>query len=154
MVVFLFSNSVRSANCQPSKPIHYKGFPQTKVWLDDAGNQINAQGGGFLYHDGTYVLGRDFETGQQARDMNVFLDDDGTAYHIYSSENNSTLHISKLTDDYLDHSGEYARAFENRWMEGPAMTKRNGKYYLIASDCTGYDPNAARSASVWNPQEI
>ena len=32
--------------------------------------------------------------------MNLFVDDDGIAYHIYSSEENSTLHISQLTDDY------------------------------------------------------
>jgi len=31
-------------------------------------------------------------------------------------------------------------------MEGAAMFKRGGKYYIIASDCTGWAPNAARSA--------
>jgi beta-xylosidase len=91
-------------------------------------------------------LGRDFKGGQMARDMNLFVDDDGTAYHIYSSEENSTLHISKLTDDYLSYSGEYFRAFVGRYMEGAVLFKRHGKYYIIASDCTGWDPNAARSA--------
>lgn len=96
--------------------------------------------------DSVNILGRDFKGGQMARDMNLFVDDDGTAYHIYSSEENSTLHISKLTDDYLSYSGEYYRAFVGRYMEGAAMFKRNGKYYIIASDCTGWDPNAERSA--------
>jgi len=100
------------------------------------------------------ILGRDFKEGQHARDMNLFVDDDGKAYHIYSSEHNSTLHISQLTDDYLDESGKYVRAFENRWMEGAAICKCNGKYYLIASGCTGWAPNPVRSAvadSIWGP---
>mgnify|MGYP000343887308 CR=1 FL=1 len=40
-----------------------------------------------------------------SRDMTLFVDDDGKAYHIYSSEENLTLHIAELTDDYLQHSG-------------------------------------------------
>lgn len=96
--------------------------------------------------DSVNILGRDFKGGQMARDMNLFVDDDGTAYHIYSSEENSTLQISKLSDDYLSESGEYYRVFVGRYMEGATMFKRQGKYYLIASDCTGWAPNAARSA--------
>jgi hypothetical protein len=81
-----------------------------------------------------------------ARDMNLFVDEDGTAYHIYSSEENSTLHISRLTDDYLSYVGQYCRIFSGRYMDGAALFKRKGKYYLFASDCTGWAPNAARSA--------
>lgn len=92
------------------------------------------------------LLGRDFEGGQMARDQNLFVDDDGTAYHIYSSEENSTLHIARLTDDYLSGNGEYVRVFSNRYMEAPAIFKKGDFYYLIASDCTGWDPNAARLA--------
>ncbi len=96
--------------------------------------------------DTVNILGRDFRGGQMARDMNLFTDDDGTAYHLYSSEENSALHISKLTDDYLSESGEYIRVFPDRYMEGATLFKRNGKYYIFASDCTGWAPNAARSA--------
>lgn len=103
------------------------------------------------------LLGRDFHNGQMARDMNLFVDDDGTAYHIYSSEENSTIHISELTDDYLSYSGKFARFFANRYMEAPALFKSSdGTYFLIASDCTGWDPNAARSAkakNIWGPWE-
>jgi hypothetical protein len=96
--------------------------------------------------DSVNLLGRDFQQGQMARDMNLFVDEDGTAYHIYSSEENSTLHISRLTDDYLSYVGQYCRIFSGRYMEGAALFKRKGKYYLFASDCTGWAPNAARSA--------
>jgi len=89
---------------------------------------------------------QDYEGGQESRDMTIFVDDDGTAYHIYASEDNNTLHISQLTDDYLSHAGKYVRVFEGRFMEAPAVFKHKGKYFLFASDCTGWRPNAARSA--------
>ncbi len=94
----------------------------------------------------TNILGAHFEGGQMSRDMTLFVDDDAKAYHLYASEHNSTLHIALLTDDYLRHSGKYVRVFEHRWMEALAICKRKGKYYLIASGCTGWSPNAARSA--------
>jgi len=110
-------------------------------------------GGSLPAHPDTLnLVKRDFEGGQMARDMNLFVDDDGKAYHIYSSEENSTLHIALLTDDYLDHSGQYARYFAGRFMEAPAMFKKEGKYYLMMSGCTGWAPNEARSAvaeSIW-----
>lgn len=115
-------------------------------------------GGGSLpaHADSLNILGRDYEGGQMARDMNLFVDDDGTAYHIYASEENSTLHISQLSDDYTRSSGKYARFFPGRFMEAPAMFKKDGKYYLIMSGCTGWAPNAGRSAvasSIWGPWE-
>ena len=100
------------------------------------------------------ILGAHVEGGQMSRDMTLFVDDDGKAYQIYASEHNSTLHIAELTDDYLGYSGKYVRVFEHRWMEAPAICKRKGKYYLLASGCTGWTPNAARSAvadSIWGP---
>ena len=36
---------------------------------------------------------RDFEGGQMSRDMTIFIDDDGKAYHFYSSEENLTLYL-------------------------------------------------------------
>ncbi|GJM69191.1 hypothetical protein HMSSN036_14070 [Paenibacillus macerans] len=49
----------------------------------------------------------DYQPGNpgMARDMNLFKDDDGTAYLIYSSEENRTIYISKLLDDYSDVVG-------------------------------------------------
>ncbi len=89
---------------------------------------------------------KDYQRGQESRDMTIFVDDDGTAYHIYASEDNNTLHISQLTDDYLSHAGKYVRVLEGRFMEAPAVFKHKGRYFLFASDCTGWRPNAARSA--------
>jgi hypothetical protein len=106
--------------------------------------------------DSLNILRRDLKTGQMSRDMTLFVDDDGKAYHIHASEENSTLHISELTGDYLSHTGRYGRYFIDRWMEAPAMFKHEGRYYLIMSGCTGWAPNAGRSAvaaSIWGPWE-
>ena len=92
--------------------------------------------------------------GGDSRDQTLFVDDDGRAYRIYSSESNKTTYISLLADDWLKHAGKYVRVFENRKMEAQVVFKRKGTYYFIASDCTGWDPNAARSAvaeSIWGP---
>lgn len=96
------------------------------------------------------IIRRDYPGGQMSRDMTIFVDDNGKAYHIYSSEGNITLHIAELTPDYTGHTGKYVRAFINRYMEAPAICKHKGKYYLIASGCTGWAPNAARSAVAKN----
>ncbi len=103
--------------------------------------------------DGLFVR-RDFEGGQMSRDMTVFVDDDGKAYHIYSSEENLTIQIAELTDDYLSYTGKYTRLFPGGHNEAPAIFKYKGKYYMITSGCTGWAPNAARSAvatSIWGP---
>jgi hypothetical protein len=98
-----------------------------------------------------------------ARDMNLFKDDDGTAYLIYSSEENMTMYISKLNESYTDVTGwhkdgneerdstykaeygvDYTRVFPGAQREAPAMFKYQGKYYMMTSGATGWAPNPAR----------
>ncbi len=93
--------------------------------------------------DGLFVR-RDFQKGQMLRDMTLFVDDDGKAYQIYSSEDNLTLQIAELSDDYLSHTGKYIRIDPAGHNEAPAIFKNNGKYFMITSGCTGWDPNEAR----------
>jgi hypothetical protein len=98
--------------------------------------------------EGPYAyLGSFRPNGQMSRDMTLFKDDDGKAYHIFSSEKNTTMHISLLTDDYLRPSGIEKRIFIGMSREAPAIFKHNGKYYMITSACTGWLPNAALLAS-------
>ena len=97
---------------------------------------------------------RDFGEGQMSRDMTLFIDDDGKAYHIFSSEENLTLHIAELTGDYLHHTGRYTRVAPAGHNEAPAIFKHNGTYWMITSGCTGWDPNEARmfsAPSIWGP---
>lgn len=81
-----------------------------------------------------------------SRDMTLFKDDDGKAYHIYSSEENATLYISLLTDDYLKPTGRFTRNFPDKFREAPAVFKHNGKYFMISSGCSAWDPNVAEYA--------
>lgn len=113
-----------------------KQFPETlKSWSDEWKKAVA---------EGMFV-GRDFEKGQMARDMTLFVDDDGKAYHIHASEENLTLHISELNDDYTDFTKNYVAVMPAGHNEAPAIFKKEGKYYLITSGCTGWAPNAARS---------
>ena len=97
---------------------------------------------------------RDFKGGQMSRDMTLFVDDDGIGYHITASEENQTLLVSKLSEDYLSLSGEYVRILPGERNEAPAVLKRYGKYYLFTSGLTGWDPNPARlsvASSLFGP---
>jgi len=89
-------------------------------------------------------LRRDFEGGQMARDMTLFTDRNGTAYHIHSSEENQTLHFSELTDDYLDFTGKYYRVLPGESNEAPAIFLARGKYFMFSSGTTGWKPNPGR----------
>lgn len=93
--------------------------------------------------EGLFIM-RDLEGGQMSRDMTLYVDDDGTAYHIYSSEDNLTLHIAELDDTYTRHTGKYIRIFPGGHNEAPTLFKKDGKYWMITSGCTGWEPNAAR----------
>ncbi len=97
---------------------------------------------------------RDLEGGQMSRDMTLYVDEDGKAYHIYSSEENLTLHIAELSDDYLTHTGKYVRMAPAGHNEAPAIFKKDGTYWMITSGCTGWAPNKARmfsAPSVFGP---
>lgn len=121
------------------------GDPET--WWTDEWDKAQREG---------MFVRRDFKGGQMARDMTVYVDDDGTAYHIHSSEENQTLHISELTDDYLDFTGKWVRVQPGGQNEAPAIFKHEDTYYMITSGLTGWKPNPARSfkaTSVMGPWE-
>ena len=102
------------------------------------------------------LLARDVPGGQMSRDMTVFVDDDGKAYHIYSAEENLTLNLAELTEDYLDYTGKYVRIAPGGQNEAPTIFKHGGTYWLITSGCTGWEPNEARmfkAESLWGPWE-
>lgn len=90
-----------------------------------------------------HYLGSFRPNGQMSRDQTLFVDDDGSAYQICSSENNETLYIHLLTEDYLQPTKKFKRIFEKQFREAPAVFKHKGKYYLLTSGCSGWDPNVA-----------
>lgn len=138
-----------AVSSKPTGPFTYLGSfrPNAGVWPANITEQDKEP-------SEENLLMWNFVGGQMARDMTLFVDDDGKAYQIYSSEGNPTMHISLLTEDYLKPAGQYVRVFVGRSMEAPTLFKHEGRYYFIASGCTGWEPNAARSAvadSIWGP---
>jgi hypothetical protein len=118
--------------------------------------KLEMPGGPVPYYPKQMLFRRDFAGGQMARDMTLFVDDDGAAYHVYTSEANGTLHISRLSEDYLRPAGAFVRIFPGRFHEAPALFKSRGKYFLITSDCSGWAPNAARvsvAENIFGPWE-
>lgn len=125
-------------------------YKKTDTTLNVEGIKWKSPQGQKLTEEG-YFVRRDFKKGQMARDMTLFVDDDGKAYHIHSSENNQTLHVAELTDDYQNFSGKYTRVLEGKANEAPAIFKHEGKYYMISSGTTGWDPNPARLSVADHP---
>ena len=79
-----------------------------------------------------------------ARDMTLFVDDDGKAYYACASEENATLQIHELSDDFQGFTGRYVRVLRGDYHEAPAFFKKDGKYWLFTSHCTGWAPNPGR----------
>jgi hypothetical protein len=90
-------------------------------------------------------LVKDRPGGQMARDMTLFVDAGGTAWHVYASEENRTLQAARLTPDLTGHDGAYWRLLPGGANEAPAIFRARGRYYMIASGLTGWAPNPARS---------
>ena len=89
--------------------------------------------------------------GAMSRDMTLFRDDDGRAYLVFSSEENSTMYVNLLSDDYLCPTTTYTRNLIGMYREAPAMWKQDGAYYLVTSGCTGWLPNRAETARADSP---
>ncbi|WP_051389384.1 family 43 glycosylhydrolase [Arthrobacter sp. 35W] len=94
-----------------------------------------------------------------ARDMNLFVDDDGTGYIIYSSEENQTMFISKLNADYTYLSAppesavegvDYKRIFVGWSREAPAMFRHGDRYFLLTSGTRDWTPNPTQYATTTN----
>lgn len=87
------------------------------------------------------------------RDMNLFLDDDNRAYAIYSGEDNATVCIVRLNEAFTApelpaiKGQTWSRAIVDQSREAPAPFKYRGKYYLITSGTSGWDPNPAKLAT-------
>ena len=95
---------------------------------------------------------RQKELGNTFRDMNLFLDDDGRAYVFYASEGNPTMYVVRLNADFTGvetppvKGQTWERILVNQRREAPAPFKYRGRYYLITSGLTGWNPNPASYA--------
>ncbi len=135
---------LQSVNPNPGKwPVNFPEDTRTRRWSD--GIKPGSEEWKKAAKEGMFVV-RDFEKGQMARDMTLFADDDGKAYLLFSSEENTTLQIAELDDEFTGFTGTYGRILPGGLNEAPVIFKKGKRYYLITSGCTGWTPNAARSA--------
>ena len=132
------------------KVIYNESTKKFVMWMHIDKNDYNYSRGGVAISDnpvGPYQYKGSLKpNGQMLRDMTLFKDENGKAYLIYSSEDNNTMHVCLLSDDYLKPTTTYVRIFENKKRESPAIFKHKGKFYLITSGCSGWSPNAASYA--------
>jgi hypothetical protein len=101
-----------------------------------------------LYNEPTYQTACNMPSAVpgQARDMTVFQDTDGTAYVVYSSEENRSLYIARLNDQYTNvektttqdevgiqysADGRYPRI----WADGTKRAPVAGEDYSIVRRC-------------------
>ena len=83
--------------------------------------------------------------GIASRDCNVFVDDDGKAYFISTTNGNRDLELFELSDDYLDVV-KHTTLFAGQGREAPALVKVGDTYYMLSSACSGWDPNQCKVA--------
>lgn len=96
--------------------------------------------GNFLYH------GHFNPYGYMSRDCTLFKDDDGTAYFISAARDNADTHVYRLSDDYMNVDCLVHKLWQGEYREAPAVTKIDGKYYMVNSFCTGWAPNQGKYA--------
>ena len=90
--------------------------------------------------DGEYRYKRSFRPlGKESRDIGQFVDDDGAAYLIFESRPSHGFFIAALTADALNVDHEVS--FLSAPLEGGALVRYKGKYYVIGSQLTGWAPN-------------
>ncbi len=95
---------------------------------------------GFVYHGSFNPFG------DMARDCTLFMDGED-AYFTAASRDNRDLHVWKLTKDFMSVSKLVNNLFQNELREAPAFFKKDGRYYLLTSYCTGWAPNQGKWSS-------
>ncbi|MBE6561987.1 MAG: hypothetical protein E7662_12770 [Ruminococcaceae bacterium] len=98
--------------------------------------------------DGEFTYRGSFRPyGNMSRDCTLFLDDDGEAYFLSASRDNADLKVYRLAPDFMNVDEEIRTLFQGEYREAPAVFKRNGKYYMLSSHCTGWAPNQGKYAT-------
>ncbi len=95
--------------------------------------------------DGDFTfLGSFNPCGHMSRDCTLLRDDDGAVYFISAANDNRDLHVYRLTDDLLNVDEQVNKLYIGGYREAPAVFKKDGKYYMITSYCTGWAPNQGK----------
>lgn len=112
-----FSLNTHGYSQEPESHLIHSSLIPGQLWPDGDGNHINVYGGGVIFHDGNY-----FWIGE------------------HKGENSNAAWVGVTC--YA--SGDYIRIEPDCHNEPPAIFKKDGRYFMITSGCTGWEPNAAR----------
>lgn len=95
--------------------------------------------------EGPYTLVDVFRPNDHdSRDQTLFLDTDGRAYHICSTNMNTNTNIALLSDDYLTPTATENLQLLGKRYEAASIFKVGDIYYGLFSGCTGWTPNRGR----------
>lgn len=96
--------------------------------------------------DGDYWFLKSFRPlGKESRDIGQFVDDDGAAYLIFESRPTRGFIIARLSDDYLSVAQQMSLV--PMPLEGNALVRYRGLYYVVGSLMTGWAPNSNKYAT-------
>lgn len=96
--------------------------------------------------------------GVKSRDCNVFIDNNGKAYFVSTTTENTNIGIFQLSDDYTKVVSHKCVMKDLR-REAPVIVNKDGLYYMLSSACTGWAPNQCKLSTSkklgkgWTPLE-
>lgn len=98
--------------------------------------------------DGAYAYQGSFRPlGNESRDMNLFLDTDGSAYLLSSTNDNKDMAVYRLNASFTNVQSKIATLWPDQRREAPVIFKRNGVYFFVTSGQSGWSPNQGRYAT-------
>jgi len=111
------------------------------LWVNTLNGPANYAVGTSPNPEGPFTFVQAVDLGREGHDFDIFVDEDLTAYAIYTG--NHSMSIEMLADDYLSSLASTAPwpnkfstgIFGLYFVEAPAMFKRNGLYYALFGNC-------------------
>lgn len=88
--------------------------------------------------------------GDDIRDLNTFIDDDGTGYIMGATHGNADLGIYRLKEDWSGIEKRIVLLNPGKWRELPNILKVGDYYYLFTSGCAGWYPTPGMYNSATN----
>ncbi len=148
----------KGANIERPKVLYCEKTKQYVMWMHfENGVDYNAARCAIATCDtvdGDYVYRGSFNpVGNDARDCTLYKDKDGTAYFFASGRDNADMCVYRLSDDYMSVDEQVKALWPGQYREAPAVFEKNGKYYMLSSMCTGWNPNQGGSASSFGIEE-
>ena len=138
------------------KVIYNEASKKYVMWLHwEGASYATAEAGVFTSTtvDGDYTQVRHFRPNDRmSRDDTLFKDDDGTAYFLSASNENADLSLYELTADYTDMKRQITTLWPGSYREAPAIMKANGRYYIVNSAATNWDPNQQKYSTATSMQ--